>query len=197
MRRKRKAEAGCSVCVATKVPRPCRRTTRFSSTSASSALRRVPGATWKRAASSSSLGGATQASTRPLRAAPCLAQLEAGEWKPGEAIPSELELAARFQVAPGTLRKALDALVLENLVCAPAGPRNLCGHAYGTAGFGLPLPAHAPRRWCGRISGQPPDRCAAGQGLGVDVARLLALGVGEPGAHAQARAALRRCAGGL
>ena len=35
--------------------------------------------------------------------------LERGEWKPGELIPSELELAARFQVSQGTVRKAIDA----------------------------------------------------------------------------------------
>lgn len=48
-------------------------------------------------------------------------RLEAGEWQPGEALPSEMELAARFQVAPGTLRKAIDALVAENLVVRRQG----------------------------------------------------------------------------
>ncbi|MFA7475687.1 MAG: GntR family transcriptional regulator, partial [Castellaniella sp.] len=36
--------------------------------------------------------------------------LDRGEWKPGESIPSELELAARFQVSQGTVRKAIDEL---------------------------------------------------------------------------------------
>jgi GntR family transcriptional regulator len=40
--------------------------------------------------------------------------LESGEWKPGEAIPSELELAARFGVSQGTVRKAIDELAAEN-----------------------------------------------------------------------------------
>jgi GntR family transcriptional regulator len=40
--------------------------------------------------------------------------LETGEWKPGEAIPSELELAARFGVSQGTVRKAIDELAAEN-----------------------------------------------------------------------------------
>ncbi len=47
--------------------------------------------------------------------------LEAGEWKPGEAIPSELELAARFRVAPGTVRKAIDAIAADNLVVRRQG----------------------------------------------------------------------------
>jgi GntR family transcriptional regulator len=43
-------------------------------------------------------------------------QLQQGEWKPGEPIPSEHELAARFQVSQGTVRKAVDELATENLV---------------------------------------------------------------------------------
>lgn len=47
--------------------------------------------------------------------------LEAGEWKPGEAIPSELELAARFGVSQGTVRKAIDELAAENLLVRRQG----------------------------------------------------------------------------
>lgn len=47
--------------------------------------------------------------------------LERGEWKPGEMIPSELELAARFQVSQGTVRKAVDALSAENLLVRRQG----------------------------------------------------------------------------
>ena len=36
--------------------------------------------------------------------------LEAGEWGPGDAIPSEGELAARFNVSQGTVRKAIDEM---------------------------------------------------------------------------------------
>lgn len=43
-----------------------------------------------------------------------LARLQAGEWKPGEVIPSEIELAARFKVSQGTVRKAIDELAQEN-----------------------------------------------------------------------------------
>jgi len=35
------------------------------------------------------------------------------EWRAGEAIPSESELAGRYRVSVGTLRKALDLLVAE------------------------------------------------------------------------------------
>ena len=47
--------------------------------------------------------------------------LVAGEWKPGEAIPSELELASRFQVSQGTVRKAIDALASENILMRRQG----------------------------------------------------------------------------
>ena len=42
--------------------------------------------------------------------------LVAGEWKPGEAIPSEMELAERYHVSQGTVRKAIDALAAENIL---------------------------------------------------------------------------------
>jgi GntR family transcriptional regulator len=47
--------------------------------------------------------------------------LDAGEWKPGEAIPSELELAARFKVSQGTIRKAIDELAAANLLVRRQG----------------------------------------------------------------------------
>jgi GntR family transcriptional regulator len=47
--------------------------------------------------------------------------LQSGEWKPGEAIPSEMELAARFKVSQGTVRKAIDELAIENLVVRRQG----------------------------------------------------------------------------
>jgi GntR family transcriptional regulator len=39
--------------------------------------------------------------------------LESGEWRPGEAIPSETELASRYKVSQGTVRKAIDELAAE------------------------------------------------------------------------------------
>jgi|SRR5215472_11941202 len=43
------------------------------------------------------------------------------EWGPGETIPSELELAARYGVSQGTVRKAIDALAADNLVVRRQG----------------------------------------------------------------------------
>ncbi len=39
-----------------------------------------------------------------------------GEWAPGAAIPGEVELSAQFNVAVGTVRKALAALVAEGML---------------------------------------------------------------------------------
>jgi GntR family transcriptional regulator len=50
-----------------------------------------------------------------------LQSLQAGEWKPGEAIPSEMDLAGRFRVSQGTVRKAIDELASENLVVRRQG----------------------------------------------------------------------------
>ncbi|MEN9929924.1 MAG: hypothetical protein RL604_171 [Pseudomonadota bacterium] len=50
-----------------------------------------------------------------------LGSLQAGEWKPGEAIPSENDLAARFKVSQGTVRKAIDELANENLLVRRQG----------------------------------------------------------------------------
>ena len=47
--------------------------------------------------------------------------LVAGEWKPGEAIPSEFELAGRYRVSQGTVRKAIDALAAEFIVIRRQG----------------------------------------------------------------------------
>ena len=47
--------------------------------------------------------------------------LEAREWRPGEAIPSEIDLARRFGVSQGTVRKAIDALASDNLVVRRQG----------------------------------------------------------------------------
>ena len=48
-------------------------------------------------------------------------ELQAGVWKPGEAIPSELDLAARFKVSQGTVRKAIDELSADNLLVRRQG----------------------------------------------------------------------------
>lgn len=47
--------------------------------------------------------------------------LQGGEWRPGESIPSEMELAARFKVSQGTVRKAIDELAVDGLVVRRQG----------------------------------------------------------------------------
>lgn len=50
-----------------------------------------------------------------------LQDLQAGAWLPGQAIPSEMELAARFKVSQGTVRKAIDELAAENMLVRRQG----------------------------------------------------------------------------
>ena len=47
--------------------------------------------------------------------------LQAGEWQPGQAIPSEMDLAARFKVSQGTVRKAIDEMATENMLVRRQG----------------------------------------------------------------------------
>ena len=67
---------------------------------------------------------APRARTRPLYRQVrhlLLESLRRGEWMPGTAIPSETELAVRFQVSQGTVRKAIDELASENLLVRRQG----------------------------------------------------------------------------
>ena len=50
-----------------------------------------------------------------------LQSLQAGEWLPGQAIPSEMELAARFRVSQGTVRKAIDEMATDNVLVRRQG----------------------------------------------------------------------------
>lgn len=50
-----------------------------------------------------------------------LARLAAAEWKPGEVIPAEKRLSQQFGVSIGTLRKAIDELVAENILIRHQG----------------------------------------------------------------------------
>ena len=47
--------------------------------------------------------------------------LEAGEWLQDDMLPSEFELADRFGVSQGTVRKALDDLVIEQVLSRRQG----------------------------------------------------------------------------
>jgi GntR family transcriptional regulator len=105
--------------------------------------------------------------------------LAAGEWRPGEAIPSEVALAGRFGVSQGTVRKAIDALAADNLVVRRQGKGTFVGtHTEET---GSHVRFLRIRRNDGRV--EPPAsrlldvRRAKASG---EVARLLALKPGDP-----------------
>lgn len=90
-----------------------------------------------------------------------MASLEQGEWKPGELIPSEIELAARFQVSQGTVRKAVDELSAEHLLLRRQGkgtfvathhePRAQYRFLRLAADDGVAAPAHSRFLDCRRL----------------------------------------------
>jgi GntR family transcriptional regulator len=76
------------------------------------------------AASAAASAGGTSPTFSPLYQqikALITQSLQSGEWKPGDLIPSEVELAGRFKVSQGTVRKAIDELSAENLVVRRQG----------------------------------------------------------------------------
>ncbi|UUX94647.1 GntR family transcriptional regulator [Aquabacterium sp. J223] len=104
--------------------------------------------------------------------------LQAGEWRPGEAIPSEMELAARYRVSQGTVRKAIDELAAENLLVRRQGKGTFVAtHAEETIQFRfLRLMPHEPG------VGNPTERrvldCRRLRAP-ADVARVLQLKAGD------------------
>ena len=104
--------------------------------------------------------------------------LESGEWHPGNAIPSEQELAGRFGVSQGTVRKAIDEMAAENLLVRKQGkgtfvashndPRALVRFLrLVPEGEGLSHPVSVPLEcW----------RAKAGQ----EASRVLAIDAGDP-----------------
>ena len=102
--------------------------------------------------------------------------LEAGEWHPGDSIPSEAELAARFGVSQGTVRKAIDEMAAENLLVRRQGK-------------GTFVASHNDPRSFFRFLRLVPDNGELGQSqsvplecwrakAGADVARVLGLETG-------------------
>jgi len=45
----------------------------------------------------------------------------AGEWRPGESLPSEMKLAEEYSLSQGTVRKAIEEMAAEGLVSRQAG----------------------------------------------------------------------------
>jgi GntR family transcriptional regulator len=90
-----------------------------------------------------------------------LSSLQQGEWKPGELIPSEIDLAARFQVSQGTVRKAIDELAADNLlvrrqgkgtfVATHAEPRTQFRFLRLVADSGVPAATHSRFLQCRRV----------------------------------------------
>lgn len=104
--------------------------------------------------------------------------LEAGEWGPGGAIPSEADLATRFGVSQGTVRKAIDEMAAENMLVRRQGKGTFVAtHADPRASFrflrlvpddGVLCQTHSRPIDCWRAK------------AGGDVARMLQLDVGAP-----------------
>jgi len=102
-----------------------------------------------------------------------LESLRRGEWKPAAAIPSELELASRFQVSQGTVRKAIDELAAENLLVRRQGkgtyvathhePRSQYRFLRLLADDGVMSAAHSTFVECRRV--RAPGEIAARLGL--------------------------------
>ena len=54
------------------------------------------------------------------------ARIVAGEWKPGEPLPSESEFAAHYNVSQGTVRKAISQMDRGPSCRAVSGQGHLC-----------------------------------------------------------------------
>ena len=53
--------------------------------------------------------------------------LSEGEWQPGQALPSESKLAQRYHVSIGTIRRAIDDLVVEQILVRQQGRGTFVG----------------------------------------------------------------------
>ncbi|TSE24434.1 GntR family transcriptional regulator [Tepidimonas aquatica] len=83
--------------------------------------RRVPSASADAPAGSGGVGAPAFSPLYQQIKALILQSLQAGEWRPGDLIPSEQELAARYKVSQGTVRKAIDELAADNLLVRRQG----------------------------------------------------------------------------
>ncbi len=121
-----------------------------------------------------------------------LQALEKGEWKPGEMIPSEFDLAKRFHVSQGTVRKAIDELAAEHLLIRRQGKGTFVAtHREPVVRFrflrlapddGQAVPAESEILWCRKIRANAEIAAAldirSGDGL-IYIRRLLRFR-GEP-----------------
>jgi GntR family transcriptional regulator len=107
-----------------------------------------------------------------------LQRLESGEWRPGEAIPSESELATQFSVSQGTVRKAIDEMSAENLLVRRQGKGTfVASHDDPRAFFRflrlVPLTGGIEQ------AQSIPLECWRAK-AGPEVARMLELNIGDP-----------------
>ena len=104
--------------------------------------------------------------------------LELGEWGPGDAIPSESELAARFSVSQGTVRKAIDEMAAENLLVRRQGKGTFVSTHNDPRSLFRFLRLQPNEGEIDQSISEPVEcwRAKAGQ----DVSRVLGLAVGTP-----------------
>ena len=104
--------------------------------------------------------------------------LESGEWRPGDIIPSEAELAGRFGVSQGTVRKAIDEMAAENLLVRRQGKGTFVSTHKDPGSFSrfLRLAANEGEL---QTPTSIPLECWRAK-AGADVARTLAVQVGTP-----------------
>ena len=103
--------------------------------------------------------------------------LASGEWGPGDPIPSESELASRFGVSQGTVRKAIDEMAAENLLVRQQGKGTFVA-THKDPGSYFRFLRLVPNDGESRLTQSIPLECWRAK-AGADVARTLAL---EPGA---------------
>ena len=104
--------------------------------------------------------------------------LESGEWGPGDVIPSESELAARFGVSQGTVRKAIDEMAAENLLVRRQGKGTFVATHNDPRSFFRFLRLAANEGELKSLKSIPLECWRAK--AGTDVARTLALDPGAP-----------------
>jgi DNA-binding transcriptional regulator YhcF (GntR family) len=124
-----------------------------------------------------------------------LRHLESGEWGPGDPIPSESELAARFGVSQGTVRKAIDEMAAENLLVRQQG-RGTFVATHKDPGSFFRFLRLVPNQGDLQVSQSVPLECWRAK-AGADVARTLALETGAPITIRSSPVEAGRGAGGL
>ena len=105
-------------------------------------------------------------------------RLESGEWRPGEAIPSEAELATQFSVSQGTVRKAIDELAAENLLLRRQGKGTFVASHDDPRAFFRFLRL-TPLSGGKEQTESVPLECWRAK-AGPEVARMLELNIGDP-----------------